>query len=228
MSDETNGSRDTPSAPAYRFVSASSDMSAIDPTGMGARTAAPSKSSAYWGNARVVARASPVAVGPGSRPPRVRVENACWAHPRWLASIPSSFQGSSAGSRNRSIRTFPFATTRFAPSTETGFRIPAVDGVEPEQVREIIDLGEIIGGHEIKAGLIDDQLQERAPDPRQAVDSDARAHLPLSSCSCRAISPKASAECAYEPPARISTATQMASMIWWGSSPNSIATEPQA
>ena len=59
MSDETSGSCDTPSTPAYRSVSASSVriwftsstvvfrevtnvMSAIDPTGIGARTAMPS------------------------------------------------------------------------------------------------------------------------------------------------------------------------------------------
>jgi di/tricarboxylate transporter len=43
--------------------------------------------------------------------------------------------------------------------------------------------------------------------------------LSSSACSCRAISSKASAECAYEPPARISAATQMASMICSGVAP---------
>ena len=80
MSDETSGSRDTPSTPAYRSVSASSVrirftsstvvfrevtnvMSAIDPTGIGARIAMPSNRPAYSGSARVVASAAPVEAG---------------------------------------------------------------------------------------------------------------------------------------------------------------------
>ena len=38
-------------------------MSAIEPTGMGARTAIPSNRPSYWGSARVVASAAPVVAG---------------------------------------------------------------------------------------------------------------------------------------------------------------------
>src|SRR6187551_1168720 len=52
-------------------------MSAIDPTGIGARMAMPSKKPAYWGSARVVACAAPVVAGTrfaaAARPRRKRL-----------------------------------------------------------------------------------------------------------------------------------------------------------
>src|SRR5215211_6928007 len=80
MSAETSGSSDTPRIPWYCSDEAScrnasltsctvvgrfgtNTMSAIDPTGIGARTAIPSNLPTSSGTARVVARAAPVEVG---------------------------------------------------------------------------------------------------------------------------------------------------------------------
>src|SRR5690242_20469860 len=64
-------------SPAEVLRDVTNVMSAIDPTGIGARTATPSKRPSYCGSARVVARAAPVLAGTrfaaAARPRRARL-----------------------------------------------------------------------------------------------------------------------------------------------------------
>ena len=156
MSDETSGSREIPRTPAYRSVFASSvktwftsftvvcrDVtnvrSAIDPTGIGARSAMPSNRPSYSGRARVVAFAAEHGLtGLGSSDAHL---------PGHIGQVTTAFGGRTADDLRRAIESgrvdelvsgFPTLTDRQQREFEALFG--RADGLQVELVAERIKI----------------------------------------------------------------------------------------
>ena len=57
-----------------------------------------------------------------------------------------------------------------------GLRVAAVHRVEAEEVREIVGFDEVVHADQLESGIVDHELQDRAPDASKSVDGNSRRH----------------------------------------------------
>jgi hypothetical protein len=71
------------------------------------------------------------------------------------------------------------ATARAASLDGHRLRVASVHRVEAKQVCKVLDVDQVVDGHQLEGRLVGHRLQEGAPDPSQAVDGDSGPHLAL-------------------------------------------------
>ena len=63
-----------------------------------------------------------------------------------------------------------------AAVNDHGLLVAPVDRVEAEQIREVVDIHQVVDRDELEARLVEHQLQDRASDPAQTIDRDLGSH----------------------------------------------------